>query len=136
LKPDYAQVHTSLGLLYWRENDRDRALQEFQQAVMSDGDLSEAHYNLGLALAQLGQLDEAAHELNEALSLDTKYTDARMQLGLVVSQKKTHRVPSASSGNSCIAIQRSPRPITISDWRCCRQEITVPQNPNSCEPFA
>ena len=86
LKPDYAQAHSSLGLLYWRQNDRTRALEEFRQAVMSDPDLAEAHYNLGLALAQSGHLDEAVRELNEAISLDPKYTDARIQLGLVLSQ--------------------------------------------------
>jgi len=62
LKPDYAQAHASLGLLYWRQNDSKRALEEFRQAVMSDPDLAEAHYNLGLALAQLGHLEEAARE--------------------------------------------------------------------------
>ena len=62
------------GLLYWRESDHDRALQEFHDAVMSDGDLPEAHYNYALALAQSGQLDEAVPELNEALGLDPKST--------------------------------------------------------------
>ena len=78
LKPDYAQVHSSLGLLYWRQNDSRRAIEEFHQAVMAHPDLPEAHYNY--ALAQSGNLDEAAHELNEAMSLDLKYTDTRIQL--------------------------------------------------------
>jgi tetratricopeptide (TPR) repeat protein len=46
LKPDYAQAHSSLGLLHWRQ-ERSRALEEFHQAVMCDPDLAEAHYNLG-----------------------------------------------------------------------------------------
>jgi Tfp pilus assembly protein PilF len=86
VKPDYAQAHSSLGLLYWNQNDHSKALEEFRQAVMSDPDLPEPHYNLGLALAQSGHLDEATRELKEAISLDPKYTDARIQLGLVLSQ--------------------------------------------------
>ena len=66
LKPDYAQAHSDLRLLFWRLNDNAHALEEFHQAVMSDPDLPEAHYNFGLALSQSGQLDEAARELNEA----------------------------------------------------------------------
>jgi tetratricopeptide (TPR) repeat protein len=70
LKRDYAQAHSSLGLLYWRENDRGHALEEFRQAVMSGPDLAEAHYNVGLAQAQTEHLAEAARELSEAISLD------------------------------------------------------------------
>ena len=86
LKPDYAQAHASLGLLYWRQADRSKALDSFRQAVMSDPDLPEAHYNLGLALAQTGHLQESIHALNEALSVNPSYLEARINLALVLSQ--------------------------------------------------
>ena len=46
---------SSLGLLYWRQNDRSRALEEFHKAVMSDPDLAEAHYNLRLSVGAIGK---------------------------------------------------------------------------------
>jgi tetratricopeptide (TPR) repeat protein len=32
LKPDYAQVHSRLGLLYWRGGDQTHALDEFHRS--------------------------------------------------------------------------------------------------------
>jgi len=53
LKPDYAQVQSSLGCSTGRRMIAGRALEEFRQAVMSDPDLAEAHYNLGLVAGQI-----------------------------------------------------------------------------------
>jgi Tfp pilus assembly protein PilF len=80
LKPDYAQVHASLGLFFW-PSDQGRARQEFRQAVLCDPDLAEAHYNYGLALAQSGRADIAAKEFADGIHLEPKYMDARIQLG-------------------------------------------------------
>ena len=115
LKPDYAQAHSSLGLLYWRQNDHPRALAEFRQAVMCDPDLAEAHYNLGLALAQSRKLDEGIGELKEAISLDPNYTDARVQLGLALARKMTPPAQPMYFVSWCGAIRISRRVTTISD---------------------
>ena len=136
LKPDYAQVHSSLGLLYWRQGDQSVALEEFHQAVMSDADLPDCHCNYGLALA-LGELDEAARELNEALSLDAKYTDARVQLGLILLQKND-----AAGAISVFQelVRREPRFAEAhNDLGLAlleNREIMAAQNPNFWKLFA
>jgi tetratricopeptide (TPR) repeat protein len=86
LKPDYAQAHSSLRLLYWRQNDRARA-----GGVPPSGHVRSRSRRGALqsraALAQSETLDEAVRELSEAISLNPEYTDARVQLGLVLNQK-------------------------------------------------
>ena len=87
LKPDYAEAHMRLGILYARQNNTEAALGQLHEAVLSDPDLAEAHYNLALMLSTTGKIEEAENELNEAVSISPDSFDARMLLGNLLAQQ-------------------------------------------------
>jgi len=74
LKPDYARAPPVSDYCIGGITITTGAIQEFQQAVMSDPDLAEGHYNLGLALSESGRLDEATRELNQAIGPRSQVT--------------------------------------------------------------
>jgi tetratricopeptide (TPR) repeat protein len=65
LMPTFAAAHYNLGTLLQRQNELDRALQEYQLALRYASDEREAaqtHNNLGVLLNQLGRRDDALRE--------------------------------------------------------------------------
>jgi len=68
LRPDFAQAHTNLGLLLWKENDLEGAQEEFRTALKL-GSL-DAHLSLGAILDEKGQFDEAIAEYKELIASD------------------------------------------------------------------
>jgi len=61
------------GKLYLRQNEVDKAIHWFQEAIKIKPQNPEAHYLLGKALAQKGQYTEMAQSFNTSLSLSDKY---------------------------------------------------------------
>ena len=50
VKPDYAEAHNNLGLLWLNAGKRDAAAREFRAALRLKPDYQTAQYNLNLAL--------------------------------------------------------------------------------------
>jgi tetratricopeptide (TPR) repeat protein len=75
-----AKVRNNLGAALERLGKSDEALEQFSQALQTNGNYPEAHCNLGRMLAQLGRRDEAVAHLREALRLKPTYEEARKQL--------------------------------------------------------
>jgi len=73
LMPTLAAAHYNLGILLQRQNELDRALQEYQLALKYASDEREAaqtHNNLGVLFKQLGRRDEAITEFTYAIALN------------------------------------------------------------------
>ena len=62
-----ARAHTALGMVQFKNDDRDGAMREFQAALAAGaGDDSILHYRLGRLYAVKGQIAEARRELEHA----------------------------------------------------------------------
>jgi tetratricopeptide (TPR) repeat protein len=71
LKPDFAQAHSDLGVLYAQmPGGLGNAILEFQTAIRAQPNYADAHLNLGRALSQMpGHSAEALSELEKAEEL-------------------------------------------------------------------
>ena len=59
-RPDHAKIYLDRGILYWRELDHPRrAIQDLNQALSLDPNLSEAQFNRAIAHQQLREYKEA-----------------------------------------------------------------------------
>ena len=84
--PTFAAAHYNLGTLLQRQNQVDRALQEYQLALMYASDEREAaqtHNNLGVLLNQLGRRDDALREFTAALALNPYEQNSLIGRGLI-----------------------------------------------------
>jgi tetratricopeptide (TPR) repeat protein len=86
LMPTFAAAHYNLGTLLQRQNEVDRALQEYQLALRYASDEREAaqtHNNLGVLLNQLGHRDDALREFTAALALNPYEQNSLIGRGLI-----------------------------------------------------
>jgi tetratricopeptide (TPR) repeat protein len=86
LMPALSTAHYNLGTLLHRQNDLDRALQEYQLALKYASDEHEAaetHNNLGVLFHQLGRRDEAAAEFTAAIALNPYEPNSFIGRGLI-----------------------------------------------------
>lgn len=72
IQPDYAELHASLGALYFFQGKNERAITALEKAVMLDSSVAVAHANLALSYATAGRFDEAEASLRTAVSLGYK----------------------------------------------------------------
>jgi tetratricopeptide (TPR) repeat protein len=81
LKPDFADSHFELGLLYSRNpGTLQGALSEYERAVAIGYSHPEIFRNLGSVCTKLGKYDDAVSYLNKALEMNPNYADAYFQL--------------------------------------------------------
>ena len=86
LMPTLAAAHYNLGILLQRQNELDRALQEYQLALKYASDEREAaqtHNNLGVLFKQLGRRDEAITEFTYAIALNPHEQNSLLGRGLI-----------------------------------------------------
>ena len=69
LRPDYAELHASIGALYIYQDKYDQAVQHLEKATKLDSQLPEAWSNLSLAYATVGRFTEADASLKKAIML-------------------------------------------------------------------
>jgi tetratricopeptide (TPR) repeat protein len=72
LKPEFAPAHFELGRVYAAQNDYEKAVQEFLEAIRVDPKSPMAYYQLGLAYRKLGELKLAQQELVQYSALSRK----------------------------------------------------------------
>jgi tetratricopeptide (TPR) repeat protein len=85
LRPDSADVHNDLGLVFVAQGRIDEAVTHLERALVLSPDHVHAHTNLGAARAQQGKLDEAAAHHQRALAIDPGYAQAHVQMGNVLT---------------------------------------------------
>ena len=81
LKPDAAELHRSLGLIYLLNNAYDEAEQALEKALDLDGANPRSLYVTGRLFAARQQHPEAIPYLETALQLDPNLVEARPSLG-------------------------------------------------------
>ncbi len=84
LKPDMAQAHTNLSVVYYDLKRYDDAVKEAMQAVKLDANHPIFRVVLGNALSKTGDLKGAAQEYRVAIKLKPNYENAHYNLGRVL----------------------------------------------------
>ena len=87
LRPNYAEAHANLGLVFAEQGKPDEALSHYRHALKLNPQYAQAHNNLGNALAHLGKLDQAVGHYRQALRLRPDYPDAHSNLGNALRQQ-------------------------------------------------
>jgi len=78
---DNEVAHNNLGIAYFKKNQTNAAISEFQTALRLKPDCVEAHNNLGNVLIQRGDTDDAIAQYREAIRLDPDLAVAYDNLG-------------------------------------------------------
>jgi tetratricopeptide (TPR) repeat protein len=90
LRPDdYTSLQT-LGLLALQRGEFTQAVDYFERAIKSGGNLSSNHANLGLALRKLGRRAEAEKALLRSLEMDPQKVEALINLGHLCRENKNY----------------------------------------------
>ena len=80
-------AHNNLGNTYYEKGELDKAISEYNRALILKSNYADAHYNLGAAYADKGMLDEAISEYKKALAINPDHADAHYNLGLDYGNK-------------------------------------------------
>jgi tetratricopeptide (TPR) repeat protein len=87
LRPDYAEAHNSLGLVYTQLNQDEKAAAAYREAIRLRPDYAAAHGNLG-ALLTTTDPPQAVKELEKAVSLQPGLLKAQYNLALAYGGDK------------------------------------------------
>lgn len=90
LMPTLGTAHYNLGTLLHRQNELDRAQQEYRLALKYASDereAAESHNNLGVLLTQLGRRDEAAAEFTLAITLNPYEQNSLIGRGMIENEE-------------------------------------------------
>jgi tetratricopeptide (TPR) repeat protein len=71
LAPDNAQVHDTLGWMYFLAGDPNQARAQLESALQLDPTLASAHYHMGVLHKALGEEKDARLAFSHAVDLDT-----------------------------------------------------------------
>jgi len=88
--PEGAAVHVARGNLYAVQGDVDRAIGDYDGAIMLDPNRAVAFLNRAAALAASGNIDRALADYDRAIELDPMDADAHMGRGRAHYQKKDY----------------------------------------------
>jgi protein O-mannosyl-transferase len=86
LMPTFSTAHYNLGTLLQRQNESDRAQQEYQLALrygLDEREAAQTHNNLGVLFNQLGRRDEAVAEFTEAIALNSYEQNSLIGRGMI-----------------------------------------------------
>ena len=85
VRPDDAELHDDVALLYLRTGQRERAADHFQTSLSIKSASASAHFNYATALTVSGRVDEAIESYRRALAIDPRHSHAHNNLGSVLS---------------------------------------------------
>lgn len=81
IKPDLAEAHYNLGILYGQLGDWRKAIESYKQAICIKPDFAVAHYGLGASYYKLGDYKKAIESFKEAIRLNPDFARAHYNLG-------------------------------------------------------
>jgi len=86
-RPNHADIHYRLGLLFRNRGQVDEAIASFRRATEINPGYVKALVKLGLALREVGKDDEAITIFTDATRVKPDYVDLHYQLGLLFVQR-------------------------------------------------
>ena len=89
LRPDHAEAHNYLGLVYTQANDDPKAARAFREAIRLRPDYADAHANLGAFLTATDAA-ESVRELERAVSLRPALLKAHYNLAIAYGVSPQH----------------------------------------------
>jgi len=87
-KEKKAAANNELGIILWKLDKKDQAVEKFSESCRLTEELTGANLNLGIALFTAGQLEQAEFEFTKILSEQPNNSTARTFAGLVQMQQK------------------------------------------------
>lgn len=90
LKPNDALTYDTIGVVYSRAGDQNRAALAFRQAIARESDNPGFQFNLGSSLKFLGKFDQAEAAFEAAISLSPKFVQAHTSLTQLHRQTPEH----------------------------------------------
>ncbi|MFZ5424675.1 MAG: tetratricopeptide repeat protein [Patescibacteria group bacterium] len=85
--PNSARVHNNLGDVYALEGNYERAVSEFQIALLINPTYFEAMHNLGFTYMRAGDLDNAETYLKKSYEINPQLFQSTYKLGLIETQR-------------------------------------------------
>lgn len=86
-KPNHADLHYRLGLLYRNRGQVEDAIREFREATAINPAYMKALIKLGLSLAEMDRTDEAIATFKTAMDHRPDFIDLHYQLGLLFARR-------------------------------------------------
>jgi len=88
LNPELKDAQFSIGTIYLRLGDYDRAIAAYQEAVRIDPQYAPAHYNLGTIYMERGNDAEALAHFEQVLKNPSPQIDLKAAEGFVATLKE------------------------------------------------
>ena len=85
--PKDATAFFNRGFAWWKRDEFDKAIADFNEAIRLDPKLVDAYYFRGLIWEQKGDLDRAIADYSETIRLDPKLVDAYTNRGIAWDDK-------------------------------------------------
>ncbi len=79
----YAAYHFGMGVFHQKNNEIEKAVEEYNNVIKLDPDNAEVHINLGVIYKDKGDLDKAVEEYEKALAIDPRLEVGYNNLGVV-----------------------------------------------------
>ncbi len=85
-----AQIHYNIGVCFYRLNQPDKAVIEFEKALQINPDYERAYYANGMALVDLKNFDEAEKDFLKAIRLDENNGETWYDLAFVFYEQRKY----------------------------------------------
>ncbi len=86
--PKYHDAYSQLGLAYYRQNQPEKALENYNLSLQYKENNANVYSNMGIIYFNSGQLEKAQEVYEKAVKIDERFVDARRNLGSVYARKK------------------------------------------------
>lgn len=86
LAPDRSEIYFIFGLVAMENENRGRAISNFEKALEKNPRLAEAHNNLGLLYQEAGDFEAAAAQFRKAIDDYPDFMQAKLNLGIALKQ--------------------------------------------------
>ena len=89
--PQFAPAHNDLGVLYYNQGDKEKALDHYEQAARLEPQNSNFQKNLAdFYFVESGRIEDALAVYNQVLENDARDVETLMSIGLICEALKRH----------------------------------------------
>jgi tetratricopeptide (TPR) repeat protein len=86
--PAYHDAYSQLGLTYYRDGNRDKAMENYQLALKYKPNFPLVYSNMGILYFEINELEKAKECYENAVKYDPRMVDALRNLGVVYAMQK------------------------------------------------